>query len=406
MKGYRLLAALAATLLTMGVASVPPAATQETPAQKAGPQENDYAKREKNAPQKVKDDLAELRREIKEKKLTYTVAYTEAADHKPEELFGTVDPPDLPERARKQNEVARQKLAEEEARRAEFRKKNPDKKLPEEAEQEEVRKEFKRRNPGASMPDEEQAHASSQVATATAWDWRWRGKVTPVRNQGKCNSCWAFALAAAYEGSYLKLKNLTAPDYRDLTVANVSEQSIVSCSRTPSSCGPGNGSVAAQFLETKGAPPEVKFPYAALTGTAPPCKVVTPVPFKAVTHGYVIPTGGKPTVAQLKAALIKYGPLYISVEITKPFFYYAGGVFNSPSSPTNPLLGYHAVTLIGWSDAKRAWLIKNSWGEFWGENGGFGDPLDPWGKGYMWIGYAVPGAGQSAMWVMAKTDLL
>jgi C1A family cysteine protease len=120
------------------------------------------------------------------------------------------------------------------------------------------------------------------------------------------------------------------------------------------------------------------------------------VSYRAETSSYVIPTGGRPTVAQLKAALVTYGPLYVSFQITKSMdiFSYTGGVYNRAASATNPSIGYHAVLLIGWDDAKRAWLIKNSWGPWWGMNG------------YMWHAYGVNDVGQSAMWVKAKMTAL
>ena len=398
MKGYRLLAAFAVTLLTLLLMHVPPAATQnqKRPVEEAAPQDDSnqdekYARREKDAPQKVKDKLAELRRDIKEKKLTFNVGYTEAADRKMEELAGTIVPPDLEEQARKQNEVAQRQLAEDEAERAELKKKNPNQKLPDEEVQEDVRKEIERRKAGARGPDEKQhAHAPSQLTPPPSWDWRsvnGVNRVTPVRDQKTCPNCWAFAAAAAYESSFLIRKNLT--------VADVSEQSLASCaypsSSVPVGCHYGTGSTAFAYLTTAGAPTESRYPYTSLNPS--PCKTGIAVSYRAAAWGYVNPTGGIPTAAQLKAALMKYGPLYISYKATTSFAFYTSGVFNKRFDPLidKPgTYGYHAMALVGWDDAKRAWLVKNSWGPFWGMNG------------YVWIAYGINDFGLSAMWVQAR----
>lgn len=408
MKGYRLLAALAATFLTMGLVFVPPAATQrkppvlEAPPQEDPAQDEYYAKREKNAPQKVKDKLAQLRREAKEKGWTFGVSYTEAMDYEIEQLAGAVEPPDLAERARKQNEIARQQLAEEEAARAEFKKKNPNVKLPEEEVREEVRKEAERRMAGDKVPDQERAHASLQTATPlpSTWDWRsvaGKNRVTPVRDQKGCPTCWAFTAAATYESSYLITKNLT--------VADVSEQSIASCGYPPDpadnaeGCHFGNSSVAFNYLKAKGAPTESRYPYTSIGPTVDnPCKAGVPVAYRALDWGYVHPTGGKPTVVELKRALYDKGPLYISVRVTLAFASYNGvGVFNERATGN----ANHAVTLIGWDDKKSAWLIKNSWGPGWGGFGGF-DNVAGATRGYMWINYASNNVGYGAAWVKAK----
>ncbi|MCV3212204.1 hypothetical protein OGM63_01455 [Plectonema radiosum NIES-515] len=70
---------------------------------------------------------------------------------------------------------------------------------------------------------------------------------------------------------------------------------------------------------------------------------------------------------------------------------YRSGVFNNPTPPFECMAINLAVTIIGWDDDKQAWLIKNSWGPYWGE------------KGYMWIGYKSNNIGCGAAWVDATT---
>ena len=378
MKSYRLLTVLAVMMLMVGLSQVPPASTQkasddESAIQKAHAQDNDPTQREANAPPAVKSKLASLRQEIKEKNLTFTVGYTEAMDRKIEELAGTVKPPDLAQQASRQNEVAKQRVAEDNAARAAYKAKNPGKKLPEEEVQEEVQREFLNMNPGARMPAEDQAHASNLLAAPTAWDWRRPKRVTPVRDQKQCGSCWAFGTVAAYESSYLIRNNLLAAD--------ASEQGVVSCSGAGSCAG---GWWAYDYFIGKGNPTEAVYPYTATNGT---CRARAPVTYRAVTYGYVSPSGGIPTVLQMKAALMKYGPLSIAVYVSPAFGAYTGGVFNERATGAPN----HAVTLIGWNDAKKAWLIKNSWGTWWGE------------QGYMWIAYDSNSVGDGAAWVMAKS---
>ncbi len=48
----------------------------------------------------------------------------------------------------------------------------------------------------------------------------------------------------------------------------------------------------------------------------------------------------------------------------------------------------------GWDDAKQAWLLRNSWGTWWGDSG------------YAWIGYHTNNIGYGAIWVVAKKPLL
>ena len=81
-------------------------------------------------------------------------------------------------------------------------------------------------------------------------------------------------------------------------------------------------------------------------------------------------------VIAIKQAIMQYGPAWTAIQAgTAPFFTYSGGVFNYTSTHGNL---DHSVALEGWDDnlgAAGAWILRNSWGELWGE------------KGYMYIEY-------------------
>jgi hypothetical protein len=108
---------------------------------------------------------------------------------------------------------------------------------------------------------------------------------------------------------------------------------------------------------------------------------------KALSWDYVnSPPDKMPSVEQLKTALVKHGPLAAPIRYDECLGNYRGGVFNEKNLGTVN----HVVLLVGWDDAKEAWLIKNSWGEDWGE------------KGFGWIKYGSNNIGVFAAWIDAR----
>jgi TolA-binding protein len=98
--------------------------------------------------------------------------------------------------------------------------------------------------------------------------------------------------------------------------------------------------------------------------------------------------GGQASVDEIKSALCKYGPVSSSVAVTPLFRAYTGGVFDEMSGAfTN-----HAVVIVGWDDERGAWLMRNSWDTWWGEDG------------HMWIKYGSNSIGKSAVWGLAVED--
>lgn len=317
-------------------------------------QKVDYKLREKNAPPQIKTKLTSLRSNIAEKKLTFTVGYTLALDRNLENLTGDIIPNNLAERAKVVNEQASELLKLDLEAEKNFIKLNP------------------RKIPKLRV---------SCISSLRAFDWRRSGKVTGVRDQMACGSCWSFAVIGALESSYMIRNNSTTDE---------SEQYILANSGA-GSCAGGNRQLANSFLVSTGTALETVVPYTASSGPANP-GVATP--YEAVATGFVNDSVQNPSVAELKQAMCEYGPLSVSVNATPLFQAYTGGVFNEmANSSTN-----HAVLLIGWDDTKGAWLIKNSWGNGWGTTAGYGTE-----KGYMWIAYNSNRIGRWAQWIKAKS---
>ncbi|MDP6061010.1 MAG: C1 family peptidase [Pirellulaceae bacterium] len=201
----------------------------------------------------------------------------------------------------------------------------------------------------------------------SAWDWRTEqgsGTVPPIRNQGQCGSCWAFAVMGSLE-SGVGIRDGSAPD--------LSEQWLVSCCGLGGCSGEWSGNAANYLLANgpldqcglRGAPWEADFPY---QGADVPCTCPEDRPYTIESWAFIGPQWGTPSEAQLKQAILDYGPITVCVYADSAFQYYTGDVFNAcTSSDVN-----HAVVLVGWDDAQGSdgvWILRNSWGSWWGEGG-------------------------------------
>ncbi len=210
--------------------------------------------------------------------------------------------------------------------------------------------------------------------TAQSFDWREKGAVTDVKDQGGCGSCWAFAAVAALEGSHF------VANRSDMTG---SEQQVLSCSRGGNCLDGGWYFTAWDNLQGEGNAAQSNYSY---EGQDAQCKWSTPTPYHWGSWGWAT-DGVDPDVPAIKRALCKHGPLATAVVAGTPAFgAYRSGVFNERS--TKPI--DHAVTIVGWNDTKKAWLIKNSWNAGWGD------------RGYMWIHYDSNQIGSYTAWVQAR----
>lgn len=213
----------------------------------------------------------------------------------------------------------------------------------------------------------------------TAFDWREKGVVGPIRDQALpqyCGSCWAHGTTTAFEGA-IALKTGKVP--------NISPQQLVSCRPSYGTCG--GGYVAFGFYEQVGANYEDDFPYAAADVS---CNTTAAKHERASDWGYIGSSGREPTTDEIKRAIYTYGPVAVTVASSRSWGGYRGGVYNACDSFSIN----HIVALVGWNDADQTWIVKNSHGTAWGE------------QGYMrtkWTdsnGQKCNGIGESAAWVV------
>jgi C1A family cysteine protease len=215
-------------------------------------------------------------------------------------------------------------------------------------------------------PGEEQVEAAPPeklVAAPASLDWRsYNGLnyVSPVRDQGSCGSCWAFATAAALESQVLIGKNSAT------ATVNVSEQTLVSCAGA-GSCGGGYIGSASNYIRDVGLPAESCFAYTATNNTCSNACVTYQTQTSTI-NGWHYVASGTPSVESLKTQLATYGPLVTTMTVYSDFYYYQSGVYEQTSGTAQ---GGHAVLLVGYDDVGQYFIVKNSWGPTWGEQGYF-----------------------------------
>ncbi|KAL3884397.1 hypothetical protein ACJMK2_024536 [Sinanodonta woodiana] len=189
-------------------------------------------------------------------------------------------------------------------------------------------------------------------------DWRRKGYVTPVKDQGSCGSCYAFAATGALEGQHFRKTG---------KLVSLSEQNIVDCSfkEYNRGCHGGRRNWSFTYIKNnKGIDTEEAYPYEERVG---PCRFRRSK-VGATDRGYVdLPKNDE---IALRHAVATIGPISVAIDAgSHDFRFYDHGIFDNPNCSNTKI--NHAVLVVGYGtrDGLDYWIVKNSWGREWGEKG-------------------------------------
>ncbi|KAK1187986.1 CATS protein, partial [Pygoscelis papua] len=213
-------------------------------------------------------------------------------------------------------------------------------------------------------------------------DWREKGCVTDVKNQvrklplclfvsrsrawsehlwgfcqGACGSCWAFSAVGALEAQ-VKLKTGK--------LVSLSTQNLVDCSMMYGNKGCSGGFMTSAFqyiIDNQGIDSDDSYPYTAQNGT---CRYNASTRAATCSKYVELPYADE---AALKDAVANIGPVSVAIDATQPtFFLYRSGVYDDPRCTQEV---NHGVLVIGYGtlNDKDYWLVKNSWGVRFGDEG-------------------------------------
>ncbi|CAK6975004.1 procathepsin L-like [Scomber scombrus] len=186
-------------------------------------------------------------------------------------------------------------------------------------------------------------------------DYRKRGMVTRVKNQGNCYSCWAFSAAGALEGQLAKKTG---------QLLDLSVQNLIDCVTESDGCDGGFITDAFEYVQDNGLNSEEVYPYIGkqwcrhnTSAIAAQCKGFNKVP--------------EEDEYALAKTLYEVGPVSVAIHGSlDEFMLYKNGVFYNPECDKDYV--DHAMLLVGYGETAKGlkyWIVKNSYGESWGEEG-------------------------------------
>lgn len=186
--------------------------------------------------------------------------------------------------------------------------------------------------------------------------------VTPVKDQAPCGASWAYSSNAVAEG-------VTAIASGGEKLLDLSVQQIIDCNLSGFGCESGAISAGVRYFVNFGLQLTADYPTSA-DAAAPLC--ASDPSLTAASGSTIVALSGQESA--LMNVLDRYGPIAAAVSADcAAFLYYKEGVLSSGCDAAACEALDHAVTIVGYgTDAETEqpfWLVKNSWGEAWGEGG-------------------------------------
>ena len=181
----------------------------------------------------------------------------------------------------------------------------------------------------------------------------------------KCAASYATTIA-----STLAEKFCIESDEKKLTP--LSAQELLSCDTANKGCRGGYVNNALEYIVMRGISTEECLPYKGTFDAR--CSEMCAEPMKVRPESFCVLFGDN----DIKREIMKNGPVVSSMEVYTDFLSYKSGVY-SKGEDVPKFSGYHTIKIVGWgvedgseeepNKGSKYWIIENSWGEDWGQNG-------------------------------------
>jgi len=199
----------------------------------------------------------------------------------------------------------------------------------------------------------------ARTGLPASYSWVTQGAVTAIKNQQQCGSCWSFSTTGSVEGChFIGTKNLVS----------LSEQNLMDCSYSQGNQGCDGGLMTQAMdyiISNGGIDTESSYPYTAQDGT---CN------YNAANSGSTLTTYNNVASGDEGALqnAVYTGPTSVAIDASQSSFqFYSSGVYSDPDCSSTQL--DHGVLSVGWgvdsSSNQNYWIVKNSWGTDWGQQG-------------------------------------
>ena len=186
-----------------------------------------------------------------------------------------------------------------------------------------------------------------------------------ITNQNpKCSGSYAISIATSMSERLCIFSSKNQLNYKN-NLINLSAQELLSCDKKNKGCNGGYLNIALNYTKFNGLVSEKCFSF---KGNSKHIKCGSQCKNgkREKINNYCVVFGEN----EMKKEILVNGPLISLMKINYDFLNYKSGVYKKGINEKE-FNGMHAIKIIGWGENEdgKYWIIENSWGKDWGENG-------------------------------------